>query len=122
MPPINTRDRKELGTLLQSLAAGDQVLATRIDRLARSMFELFAIVKTIIDAGDNFSTREMTLEHFHLVCSVLGAKKEAFAIGAGNRVEGTIGRPKQFFFRPGSVAAHGLFDLAPHGLNGIEVR
>ena len=61
MPPINTGDRKEIGKPLQSLAAGDQVLATRIDRLARSMFELFAIVKTIIDAGDNFSTREMTL-------------------------------------------------------------
>jgi DNA invertase Pin-like site-specific DNA recombinase len=45
MPPINTGDRKELGKLLQSLAAGDQLLATRIDRLARSMFELFAIVK-----------------------------------------------------------------------------
>jgi DNA invertase Pin-like site-specific DNA recombinase len=43
MPPINTGDRKELGKLLQSRAAGDQVLATRIDRLARSMFELFAI-------------------------------------------------------------------------------
>jgi hypothetical protein len=36
------------------------VLATGIDRLARSMFELFAIVKKIIDAGDNFSTRETT--------------------------------------------------------------
>jgi Resolvase, N terminal domain len=40
MPPINTGDRKELGKLLQSLAAGDQVLATRIDRLAQSVFEL----------------------------------------------------------------------------------
>jgi DNA invertase Pin-like site-specific DNA recombinase len=37
MPRINTGDRKELGKLLQSIAAGDQVLATRIDRLARSM-------------------------------------------------------------------------------------
>src|ERR1019366_2002811 len=35
-PPTNTGDRKELGKLLQSLAAGDQVLATRIDRLASS--------------------------------------------------------------------------------------
>jgi DNA invertase Pin-like site-specific DNA recombinase len=50
MPPINTRDRKELGKLLQSLAAGDQVLATRIDRLARSVSSLFAILKKIIDA------------------------------------------------------------------------
>jgi hypothetical protein len=26
----------------------------------------------------------LPLEHFHLLCSVLGAKKEAFAVGAGN--------------------------------------
>jgi DNA invertase Pin-like site-specific DNA recombinase len=51
MPPINTGDRKELGKLLQSLAAGDQVLATRIDRLARSMFELFAIVEKVSTRG-----------------------------------------------------------------------
>ncbi len=47
-------DRKELGKLLKSLAAGDQVIVTRIDRLARSVFELFAIVKKIIDAGGQF--------------------------------------------------------------------
>ena len=47
-------DRKELGKLLKSIAAGDQVVVTRIDRLARSVFELFAIVKKIIDAGGQF--------------------------------------------------------------------
>src|ERR1039457_2085440 len=47
-------DRKELGKLLKSLAAGDQVVVTRIDRMARSVFELFAIVKKIIDAGGQF--------------------------------------------------------------------
>src|ERR1019366_8251855 len=47
-------DRKELGRLLKSLEAGDQVVVTRIDRLARSVFELFAIVKKIIDAGGQF--------------------------------------------------------------------
>src|ERR1035441_366267 len=47
-------DRKELGRLLKSLAAGDQLVVTRIDRLARSVFELFAIVKKIIDAGGQF--------------------------------------------------------------------
>jgi hypothetical protein len=30
MPPINTGDRKELGKLLQSFAAGDQVLAAGV--------------------------------------------------------------------------------------------
>jgi DNA invertase Pin-like site-specific DNA recombinase len=47
-------DRKELGTLLKAITAGDQVVVTRIDRLARSVFELFAIVKKIIDAGGQF--------------------------------------------------------------------
>lgn len=47
-------DRKELGKLLKSVAAGDQVVVTRIDRLARSVFELFAIVKKIIDADGQF--------------------------------------------------------------------
>ena len=48
-------DRKERGKLLKSLATGDQVGVTRIDRLARSVFELFAIVKKIIDAGGQSS-------------------------------------------------------------------
>jgi len=32
---------------LHPLAAGDQLLTSRIDRLTRSMFELFAIVKNL---------------------------------------------------------------------------
>jgi DNA invertase Pin-like site-specific DNA recombinase len=40
--------------LLKSLAAGDVVTVTRIDRLARSTFDLFAIVKRIVDAGGQF--------------------------------------------------------------------
>jgi DNA invertase Pin-like site-specific DNA recombinase len=47
-------DRKELGKLLKAITTGDQVVVTRIDRLARSVFELFAIVKKIIDAGGQF--------------------------------------------------------------------
>ncbi|MGZ3278852.1 MAG: recombinase family protein, partial [Caulobacteraceae bacterium] len=56
MPPINTGDRKELGKLLQSLAAGDQVLTTRIDRLAQSAFELFAIVKKSSARGQSLNS------------------------------------------------------------------
>ena len=47
-------DRKELLRLLKSLATGDTVTVTRIDRLARSTFDLFAIVKQIVDAGGQF--------------------------------------------------------------------
>jgi DNA invertase Pin-like site-specific DNA recombinase len=47
-------DRKELLKMLKHLAAGDVVVVTRIDRLARSTFDLFAIVKQIAEAGGRF--------------------------------------------------------------------
>jgi len=40
-------DWRELLKLLTALAPGDMVTVTRIDRLARSTFDLFAIVKQI---------------------------------------------------------------------------
>ena len=43
-------DRRELLKLFKHLAPGDVVTVTRIDRLARSTFDLFAIVKQIVDA------------------------------------------------------------------------
>ncbi len=47
-------DRRELLKMLKGLAAGDVVTVTRIDRLARSTFDLFAIVKQIVDAKAQF--------------------------------------------------------------------
>src|SRR3977135_4390103 len=46
--------RRELLKLLKALGPGDVVTVTRIDRLARSTFDLFAIVKQIVDAGGQF--------------------------------------------------------------------
>ncbi len=40
--------------MLDHLAAGDVVTVTRIDRLARSTFDLFGIVKQIVDAKAQF--------------------------------------------------------------------
>src|SRR5271154_1879692 len=47
-------DRRELLKLLKAVAPSDVVTVTRIDRLARSTFDLFAIVKQIVDAGGQF--------------------------------------------------------------------
>jgi DNA invertase Pin-like site-specific DNA recombinase len=44
-------DRRELNRMLGKLSAGDVVTVTRIDRLA---FDLFAIVKRIVDAKAQF--------------------------------------------------------------------
>ena len=47
-------DRRELLRILRRLARGDLVTVTRIDRLARSTFDLFGIVKRIVDAKAEF--------------------------------------------------------------------
>src|SRR5205807_2523724 len=47
-------DRRELLKMLKALAPGDVVTVTRIDRLARSTFDLFAIVEQIVDAKAQF--------------------------------------------------------------------
>ena len=47
-------DRRELQRLIKALAPGDEVVVTRIDRLARSTFDLFSIVKRMVDAGARF--------------------------------------------------------------------
>jgi DNA invertase Pin-like site-specific DNA recombinase len=47
-------DRRELLRMLDRLAPSDVVTVTRIDRLARSTFDLFGIVKRIVDAKAQF--------------------------------------------------------------------
>ena len=47
-------DRRELNRMLRKLAPGDVLTVTRIDRLARSTFDLFGIVKRIVDAKAQF--------------------------------------------------------------------
>ncbi|MEY9463326.1 recombinase family protein [Bradyrhizobium ottawaense] len=47
-------DRKELQRMLAKLEPGDAVTVTRIDRLVRSLFDLFAIVQRINDSGAVF--------------------------------------------------------------------
>jgi DNA invertase Pin-like site-specific DNA recombinase len=47
-------DRRELNHMLGKLGPGDMVTVTRIDRLARSAFDLFGIVKRIVDAKAQF--------------------------------------------------------------------
>ena len=56
LAPARSRgyDRRELLKMLKALAPGDVVTVTRIDRLARSTFDLFAIVKQIVDAKAQF--------------------------------------------------------------------
>jgi DNA invertase Pin-like site-specific DNA recombinase len=70
-------DRRELLKLQKEVAAGDVVIVTRIDRLARSTFDLFAIVRGIIDAGAQFRSlaepwADTTTSTGRLMIAVLG--------------------------------------------------
>ncbi len=47
-------DRRELLKMLKAIVPGDVVTVTRIDRLARSTFDLFGIVEQIVDAKAQF--------------------------------------------------------------------
>jgi DNA invertase Pin-like site-specific DNA recombinase len=70
-------DRRELNRMLGKLAPGDVVTVTRIDRLARSTFDLFAIVKQIVDAKAQFRSlaepwADSTSSTGRLMLAVLG--------------------------------------------------
>src|ERR1700738_783078 len=70
-------DRRELLKMLAALAPGDVVTVTRIDRLARSTFDLFGIVKRIVDAKAQFRSlaapwADSTSSTGRLMLAVLG--------------------------------------------------
>ena len=68
--------------MLKALAPGDVVKVARIDRLARSTFDLFAIVKQIVDAGAQFRSlaepwTDTTTSTGRLMIAVLGGLADA---------------------------------------------
>src|ERR1700749_1566307 len=70
-------DRRELNRMLGRLAPGDVVTVARIDRFARSTFDLFGIVKRIVDAKAQFRSLEEPWAHSssstgRLMLAVLG--------------------------------------------------
>lgn len=74
-------DRKELARLLKALNAGDVVLVTRLDRLARSTRDLLNILATIGDKGASFRSlsdawADTSTPHGRLMVTVLGGLAE----------------------------------------------
>src|SRR6516165_7281568 len=70
-------DRRELNKMLRKLGAGDVVTVTRIDRLARSTFDLFSIVKRIVETKAQFRSlagprADSTSSTRRLMLAVLG--------------------------------------------------
>jgi len=74
-------DRSQLGRVLDQLAAGDVLMVTRLDRLARSTRDLLDILAAITDKKAGFRSlgeawADTTKSHGRLVLTVLGGLAE----------------------------------------------
>jgi DNA invertase Pin-like site-specific DNA recombinase len=74
-------DRKALAKAIASLSAGDVLLVTRLDRLARSTRDLLNVLATVSDKDAGFRSLadpmiDTTSPHGKLIIAVLGALAE----------------------------------------------
>jgi DNA invertase Pin-like site-specific DNA recombinase len=74
-------ERRELGRALRSMTAGDTLLVTRLDRLARSTRDLLNILDAVAKAGAGFRSladvwADTTTPHGRLMLTVLGGLAE----------------------------------------------
>ena len=74
-------DRRELAKAIKALNAGDVLLVTRLDRLARSTRDLLNILDTIAKAGAGFRSladvwADTTTPHGLLMVTILGGLAE----------------------------------------------
>jgi DNA invertase Pin-like site-specific DNA recombinase len=74
-------DRAELAKLLRRIEAGDVLIVTRLDRLARSTRDLLNVIAAIADRGAGFKSlkdawADTTSAHGRLMLTVLGGLAE----------------------------------------------
>jgi DNA invertase Pin-like site-specific DNA recombinase len=74
-------DRKQLARLMATLAKGDVLVVTRLDRLARSMRDLLKLLGVIAEKGAGFKSlrdtwADTTTPHGRLMLTVLGGLAE----------------------------------------------
>jgi DNA invertase Pin-like site-specific DNA recombinase len=74
-------DRKSLGRAIAALGAGDVLLVTRLDRLARSTRDLLNVLDEVSKAGAGFRSlsdqwADTTTPHGRLMLTVLGGLAE----------------------------------------------
>jgi len=74
-------ERKALATAIAALAAGDVLLVTRLDRLARSTRDLLNVLATVAERGAGFKSladtwADSTTPHGRLMLTVLGGLAE----------------------------------------------
>jgi DNA invertase Pin-like site-specific DNA recombinase len=101
-------NRPQLCRLLRLVTAGDIVVVTRLDRLARSTRDLLNIVHTIGEAGATFKSlaepwADTTSDHGKLIFTILGGLAEFERSLIRSRTESGIAKARELgvqFGRP----------------------
>lgn len=123
-------DRRELGRMLARLAAGDVVLVTRLDRLARSTRDLLNILATMAERGASFRSlaeawADTTTPHGRLMLTFLGgiAEFERELIKARTAEGRSRAKARgQSLGRPFKLTAHQRQEALDRRANGEGVR
>lgn len=74
-------DREELGRLLKAIGAGDVLMVTRLDRLARSTLNLLKVLNQVMEKGAGFRSlaepwADTTTPNGRLLLTILGGFAE----------------------------------------------
>jgi DNA invertase Pin-like site-specific DNA recombinase len=106
-------DRPQLARMLKAIGAGDTIVVTRLDRLARSTLDLLHTVDAISKAGAGFRSladawADTTTPHGKLMLTVLGGLAEFERSLIMSRTQAGIQRAKErgvTFGRPTKLSA-----------------
>jgi DNA invertase Pin-like site-specific DNA recombinase len=124
----STEGRTELATILDFVREGDTLVVTRIDRLARSIGDLAAIVRILESKGAALKATEQPIDTTSAAgrafLQMLGVFAEfETAIRKERQLEG-IARAKQegiYKGRPASIDARQVRALRAQGLGATEI-
>ena len=123
-----TKGRTELATVLEFLRRGDVLVATRVDRLARSIGDLQTIVRTIKDRGASLECTEQPVKTGtaagKMFLDLLGVFAEfETAIRRERQLEGIAAAKVKGVYtgRKPSIAADQVRRLAANGMGGTAI-
>ena len=124
-----TNGRAELERALDQLRKGDVLVVTRLDRLARSLPDLFGIIRKIIDAGASFTCLQQggvdtTTATGKLMVGILGAVAEFENDLRAERQADGIAKAKQagkYRGKPASLPRDRVVELRANGIGPAAI-
>ena len=124
----STDGRDELNTLLELVREGDELVVTRVDRLARSVFDLQKIVRDLKSKGVALRATEQPID-----TSTPGGKCFLDMLGVFAEFETSLRKERQmegiakakaagkFKGRPASIDKNRILELKASGMNPTQI-